>query len=171
MTASLLDDTFAHHIWATERLIDASASLTPEQLQTPAPGTYGSIIATFRHLVSSDGWYFSFFGEQPAPIEEEADTSLAELRAANAANGAAWMALLATGPDGEADVVEHGDGWDFHAPVGFRLAQVVHHGTDHRSQVCTALTSLGITPPEIDVWDMGWSQGRLSETEPTVVSA
>ena len=25
------------------------------------------------------------------------------------------------------------------------LAQALHHGTDHRSQICTALTSLGIT--------------------------
>ena len=34
--------------------------------RTPAPGTYGSIIDTFRHLVSSDGWYLSFFREAPA---------------------------------------------------------------------------------------------------------
>jgi uncharacterized damage-inducible protein DinB len=34
-----------------------------------------------------------------------------------------------------------------------RLAQVVHHGTDHRSQIATALTTLGVTPPEMDVWE------------------
>ena len=32
MTASLFDDAMAHHIWATERLIDACSDLTPEQL-------------------------------------------------------------------------------------------------------------------------------------------
>lgn len=160
MTASLLDDVFAHHVWATERLIDECAALTPEQLAAPAPGTYGSIIDTFRHLVSSDGWYLSFLREQPAPIDEEADVTLAELRSAITTNGAAWKELLAAGPDGEADIVEHGDGWDFHSPLGFRLAQVVHHGTDHRSQICTALTSLGLTPPEIDVWAFGEATGR-----------
>jgi uncharacterized damage-inducible protein DinB len=56
------------------------------------------------------------------------------------------------------------DGSQSHAPAGVRLAQVIHHGTDHRSQVCTGLTALGITPPEIDVWDYARSQGRLSET-------
>ena len=160
MTASLLDDAFAHHIWATERLIDECAKLTPEQLATPAPGTYGSIISTFRHLVSSDGWYLSFFREQPAPIDEEAQTTLAELRSAITTNGAAWKALLAAGPDGEADIVERGEGGSFHAPLGFRLAQVVHHGTDHRSQICTALTSLGLEPPEIDVWAYGEATDR-----------
>ena len=59
----------AHHIWATERLIDACAALTPEQLRTPAPGTYGSIIDTFRHLVSTDGWYLTFFRDWTNAID------------------------------------------------------------------------------------------------------
>ena len=61
MAGSLLDDAFAHHIWATGRLIDACADLSPDQLAASAPGTYGSVIATLRHLVSSDRWYVSFF--------------------------------------------------------------------------------------------------------------
>ena len=44
--------------------------------------------------------------------------------------------------------------------------RLIHHGSDHRSQVCTALTSLGLTPPPIDVWDLAESQGRLVEVPP-----
>ncbi len=33
-------------------------------------------------------------------------------------------------------------------------------GTDHRSQVCTALTSLGVEPPDIDVWAYARESGR-----------
>ena len=55
------------------------------------------------HLVSSDGWYLSFFREQPAPIDEETEASLAELRAAITTNGVAWMALLAGDLDPEQD--------------------------------------------------------------------
>lgn len=160
MTVSMLSDAMAHHVWATERLIDECASLTPAQLVTPCPGTYGSILGTLRHVVSSDGWYLSFFREQPAPIDEEADVSLAELRSAIERNGAAWTEVLARQSDPEEDVPEQGDGWEFHAPAGFRLAQVIHHGTDHRSQVCTVLTSLGITPPEIDCWAYGEATNR-----------
>lgn len=157
---SLLTDAFAHHTWATERMIDACSDLTREQLRAPAPGTYGSIVDTFRHVVGSDGWHLSFFRDQPAPIDEGADVSLAELRSANTSNGAAWMEIIAGQLDAEAEVVEHGDGWDFHAPLGLRLAQVLHHGTDHRSQVCTALTSFGLAPPGVDLWRFGETTGR-----------
>ncbi len=139
--------------------------MTPAQLATPASGTYGSILETLRHLVSTDCWYLTFFRDEPAAIEEGAETSLPELRAAILGNGIAWMALLAGDPDGERDIVEHGDGWDFHSPLGFRLAQVVHHGTDHRSQVCTALTGLGIEPPAIDLWAYGEATARTRGVE------
>ena len=160
MTATLLDDAMAHHTWATERVLDACADLTGDQLRSSVPGTYGSILGTLGHLVGSDGWYLTFFRDRPNPIDEEAEVTLDELHLANRANGEAWLEILATGPDGELDMVEHGEGWDFHSQLGFRLAQVIHHGTDHRSQICTALTALGIEPPVIDVWAYGEATGR-----------
>ena len=157
---TLLDDAIAHHVWATERTIDVCAELTDEQLNRPTPGTYGPIIGTLRHLVSTDGWYLTFFRDVQNRVAEDAPATLAELRAAIGANGRDWAEILAGNPDGETDTVEDGDGWRFHAPTGFRLAQVIQHGTDHRSQICTALTSLGIEPPEIDLWAYGEATGR-----------
>jgi uncharacterized damage-inducible protein DinB len=99
--------------------------------------------------------------ERAARIDEEGDAGLAQLRAAMTSNGPLWLELVASALDPDTDVVEIGDtGWEFHAPIGIRLAQVVHHGTDHRSQVCTALTSLGVTPPAVDVWDFADVTGR-----------
>jgi uncharacterized damage-inducible protein DinB len=92
--------------------------------------------------------------------------SLAGLRSVMTRNGTASMELLAGEIDPDADVVEHGDGWEFHAPAGLRLAQVIQHGTDHRSQICTALTNLGVTPPEIDLWSFGEATGRAREVRP-----
>jgi len=160
MTASLLGDAFAHHLWATERVIDACAELTPEQLATPVPGTYGSIIDTLRHLVGADRWYLSFFRDGTEAIDEQSDIGLADLRSAMASNAPAWTAVLAGELDADDDVVERGEDWEFHTPLGLRLAQVVHHGTDHRSQVCTALTSLGVAVPDIDLWAWGEAAGR-----------
>lgn len=168
MSGSLLHDAFAHHLWATERLIDACGELDAQQLNTPVPGTYGSIIATLRHIVSADRWYLSFHppGAELEEVDDEnTDLGLDELRSAMRTNGAAWTELLAGELDADSDVPQIGDGWEFHAPLGFRLAQVIHHGTDHRSQVCTALTSLGLAPPEIDVWAYGEATNRTREVE------
>ena len=164
MPASVLADGFAHHVWATDRLLEACAALSPEQLQAPAPGAYGSVAATLRHLVATDVWYLTFFPvEQPPAIDENAEVSLDDLRAAIARNGPLWSSVVAAAVDGDEAIVEHGDGWEFHSPLGLRLAQALHHGTDHRSQVCTALTSFGIEPPEIDLWAYGWAAERTRE--------
>ena len=73
--------------------------------------------------------------------------------------------MLRTQGGAYSDVVAHRpDGTHGHAPLGIRLSQVVHHGTDHRSQVCTALTILGIEPPAIDVWDYGETLGVVFDT-------
>lgn len=162
MSSSLLSDAFAHHAWATQELIDSCSTLTEAQLGTLVLGTYGTIIDTFRHIVQSDSWYLSFFsGKQHVIPDDLLETlGLAELRSAMTRNAAAWTRVLASEIDPDAVVVESGEGWELHSPMGIRLAQVVHHGTDHRSQVCTCLTSLGLTPPEIDVWAYGRASGR-----------
>jgi len=36
-----------------------------------------------------------------------------------------------------------------------------YHGTEHRSQVSTILTSIGVTPPWLDGWAYGQARGRL----------
>jgi uncharacterized damage-inducible protein DinB len=37
-------------------------------------------------------------------------------------------------------------------PVSLFLLQAVNHGTEHRSQIATVLTQLGVEPPEMDGW-------------------
>ena len=138
----MLEDAFGHHVWATLRLIDSCIALDPDQLGTTVPGTYGSILETLRHLVGADSWYlFVMTGERTPQIDED-HMDIPELRAAMEADGAAWSALLAEDPDPDHVVVgRHKDGSETHAPMGIRLAQALHHGTDHRSQICTALTN------------------------------
>jgi uncharacterized damage-inducible protein DinB len=168
MTRSMLDDAFGHHVWATLRLIDACAALPPEQLETSVPGTYGSILDTMRHLVGADVAYLALLSRgKVREIHEEA-MDLAALRAAMEANGPVWATLVAGDLDPDEVVTRHrSDGSSGSAPIGIRIAQVLHHGTDHRSQVCTALTALGTEPPAIDAWDFASSQDRLVETPPT----
>jgi uncharacterized damage-inducible protein DinB len=168
MSRSVLEDAFAHHVWATLRLVDACLPLSPQQLETPVEGTYGSILETVRHLVGADSSYlFSMTGGRTALIDED-HMALQELRAAMESHGAAWSGLLAQDLDPDAIVVRHrDDGSETHAPMAIRLAQALHHGTDHRSQICTVLTTLGVEPPAIDAWDFGAQDGRVVEVPPT----
>jgi uncharacterized damage-inducible protein DinB len=168
MSSSLLEDAFAHHVWATLRLVDVCLALSPEQLATEVPGTYGSILETQRHLVGADSSYLFVLSGGRTPVIDEDHMGLPELRAAMEANGAAWSRLMSEDLNPDAVFVRHrDDGSETHAPIGIRLAQALHHGTDHRSQICTALTTFGVEPPGIDVWDFGVQDGRVGEVPPT----
>jgi uncharacterized damage-inducible protein DinB len=118
--------------------------------------------------VGADSSYlFTLTGGRVPRIDEER-MDLTELRAVMVANGAAWSDLCGQALDADTVLTRrHDDGWVTDAPVGIRLAQALHHGTDHRSQICTALTTLGIEPPGIDVWDYGEQVGRVVETQPS----
>jgi uncharacterized damage-inducible protein DinB len=168
MSATLLEDAFAHHVWATLTLIDTCLELSPEQLGSTAPGTYGSILDTMRHLVGADASYLFVTTGGRTPQIDEDSMDLPELRAVMERHGPAWSELLAQDPDPGVVLVRHrDDGSETHAPMSIRLAQVLHHGTDHRSQICTVLTTLGIEPPFIDVWDYGHLDGRVVEVPPS----
>ena len=157
-------DAFGHHIWATLRVIEVCTSLNQDQLASPVPGTYGSILHTMRHIVGSDAWYLFVISEGRVPQIDEETMDLDELRVAIVDHGAGWSSILGEGRDPGTEIVAHRqDGSTSHAPLGIRLAQALHHGTDHRSQICTGLTALGLEPPDIDVWAFGEEAGRVFE--------
>jgi uncharacterized damage-inducible protein DinB len=168
MSNSVLKDAFAHHVWATLRLVDACLALSPQQLETAVPGTYGSILDTVRHLVGADSSYLFVTSGERTPLIDEDHMGLPELRATMEGHGGAWSRLVRGDVDPDAVLVRHrDDGSETRAPMSIRLAQALHHGTDHRSQICTALTTLGAEPPLIDVWDFGLQDGRVVEVLPT----
>jgi uncharacterized damage-inducible protein DinB len=146
---SLMRDAFEHHVWATLRLLDACVPLDTKQIATAVPGTYGSIIDTLRHVVGADSRYlFDMTGDAARRIEEH-EMDLRALRDAMRTDGEAWGVLLTSNPE-PGQVVSEVYGYGRDVPIEIRLAQVLHHGTEHRSQICTALTTLGIEPPWID---------------------
>ena len=128
MTRSLLADPFAHHVWATLRLIDSCLALSPEQLATGVPGTYGSILETMRHTVGADASYLSVLSAGRFPVIDEDRMDLGELRSVMEASGPAWSWLLAQDLDPDVVVVRlRDDRSESHAPVGIRFAQALHH--------------------------------------------
>jgi uncharacterized damage-inducible protein DinB len=168
MSGSFLEPAFDHHLWATLRLIDACLDLIAEELETSVPGTRGPMLETLRHIVGSDGSdLFILTGDRAYDVDVER-MSLAEARVVMERNGSGWAELISGSldPDEVVREVDETDGYQRWAPVGFRLAGTLNHGTDHRSQVCTALTTLGIEPPKIDIMTFGLDIGRVAEKMP-----
>jgi len=165
MPRSPLTDAFAHHAWATLRLIETGESLDERQLQATAQGTYGSIIDTLRHVVASDRSYLALLSGGRVERVDDEHLTLADLRAVMVEDGPEWSRVIAELDDPDRIVVrEYPDGRVNRSPAGIRLAQVLHHGTDHRSQICTILTTLDIEPPDIDVWEFGVQDGRIIQS-------
>ena len=169
MNGALFEDAFAHHVWATTRLIDACLALNTKQLATAVPGAYGSILETMRHLVEGDSDYLSIMTGDRTHVIGTEHMDLPELRVVMENDGALWSGLLAHDLDPNAMVkeIDADDGFERDATTGVRLAQALHHGTDHRSQICTALTALGVDPPGIDAWTYGLQASRVVEVLPT----
>ncbi|TMK56626.1 MAG: hypothetical protein E6G54_09095 [Actinobacteria bacterium] len=139
MTRSPLEDAFAHHVWATTRLIDRCLALSPEQLETGVPGTYGTIIETMRHLVAGDSDYLSIMTGDRAHLVEADHMDLPELRVAMENHGVLWSELLAKDidPDVMVHEVDEDDGYERDAAIGIRprhrcLELRGASGSDHR---------------------------------------
>ena len=170
MAGSLMRDAFAHHTWATKRLVEACRELTPEKLTTEVRGTYGSVLETLRHIVADDWFYLGVLcGRSPRLKSEPSTTDIAELSAAVDILGADWADLLAGNLDPEAMVkeVDPEDGFQRKTTLGVHLAQALHHGNEHRAQICTAFTVLGVEPPDVSVFRFALETGRSTEVLPS----
>lgn len=160
-----LIDGFRHNAWATGEVLAACSDLTQEQLDSAVAGTYGSIFATLRHLVSSEaGYYRRLSGEEPewyARERETDDVTLADLVAFNNELEQRWLRFLATPFDAERMFVyDWEDGNVRDVPAGVVLVQALHHANEHRTQACTTLTSIGATAPELGVWEWAEASNR-----------
>ena len=161
MNGALLE-AFRHNSWATRQLLASCRDLSEEQLVASATGTYGSIRATFSHLVLSDGRYLRrLAGAAPAWVDRPEDAVLDELAAWAEEVGQLWERLLSEPVDPERVVVV--DDGALEVRAGIIVAQALHHGNAHREQICAILTSQGIEPPDIQPWEYAWATGRIWE--------
>lgn len=167
---SPLAAAFAHHAWATARLLEACQSVPQDKLETPVPGAFGSLLDTLRHYISSDSFYLEIIDGGASHHESAREFDLAGLARHAEATGRDWQAFL-TRPDLDPDVNQHevdpDDGYTRDAPLGVRLMQALHHGHEHREQCCLALAALGFEPPDLSGWAFGAATGLVQEVGPS----
>jgi uncharacterized damage-inducible protein DinB len=161
--ASVLRDAFERHTWATLRLLDHLEALDAGTITEGVPGTYGPILETLSHLVNADGRYLERLEHPVLPDYEPGPPEpIGELRTRVQALASRWEAALGRLESGTlvARIDRSAtDGWVVDPAETLLLLQALHHGDDHRAQVCSTLGALGLEVPDLDVWSF-WEDRR-----------
>jgi uncharacterized damage-inducible protein DinB len=156
---------FHHHEWATLTLIDLCAGLPPDVQSATVPGTHGSIKATLIHLVAADQRYLRRMLDGQAAdreVREDGGLRLAELREPFEQQARGWQQVLdRLGTLNVTLPAEPEEGWpEIPHAENLLLLQAIHHGNDHRTQVCTILGAFGRDVPDLAGWGY-WEATRL----------
>jgi len=154
-----LDHVLRHNTWANGTLLEFCRDLDPARLEDKAPGTYGTLYGTLQHLVGAEQWYVQLLTGDlvGARIRRNERHALDELASIAAAMGARELDVAASDDPDRQIVMDEGKGP--RTTVGVIVAQLVHHGNEHRTQVTTILGSNGIDPPAVSAWGYGRAAG------------
>jgi uncharacterized damage-inducible protein DinB len=148
-----LVDFYRHNQWANLRLLDACAQLSDEQLTASARGTYGRISDLLVHVLrAEDGYLARVTGRQPEDrLTVGTFPGIETLRAHARRSGEGLLAVAAVAdPAQVVRGIYRGEPDDL--PLMVPLMQAINHATDHRSQIATVPSQIGVEPPELDVW-------------------
>ena len=159
----LLIEAFRYNKWANLHLLDVCATLTDEQLQLTAPGTYGTIASTFFHLLAAEQRYLKRLGGGEPQITERdgAFPGIAALREHAVRSGDQLIEVAPRVSPDEAREAKFSDGL-FNLHSGVVVIQALHHGNDHRTHICTILGHNGLTYGDMDVWAYGEAIGAIT---------
>jgi uncharacterized damage-inducible protein DinB len=161
MADQVLERIFEHNNWANGRILEACVALTDAQLDAaPHAATKGTIRETLTHLVTAQRGYLALL---TLPVEARpVDPVAFEALGASAAQSGDGLLALARGEPaaGGTERLRTRDGYLVEPWVV--MVQVIDHATEHREQIKSMLTALGVTPPDIDGWTHGAAMGALS---------
>ena len=160
MNENFLAKIFEHNNWANQQIIEACYALGGEQLDAePHSATKWTIRRTLVHMVSSQE---SYLRTLTLPLEERLHprtVPFAELEESARLSGEGLLALASGEQKPFEARLRTRDG--HYAESWVVMLQVINHATEHREQIKSMLSALGVTPPDIDGWDYGIATSAL----------
>jgi uncharacterized damage-inducible protein DinB len=163
--ASVLTKLFQHNLWANLKLLDFCNRLSDEQLDAMAVGCFGSIRATLVHIADAEVDYVHMATGKPSivplPIEQFPGFSVLKDCARWAGEG--LLALAKEARVGTTVHVEYPQEPVYEFPLDSFIVQIINHSTEHRAQIATIITQLGIEPPAMSGWKFMREMGELRE--------
>ena len=165
VSASALRTLIDYTAWASQRLVEAAARLSPDELNRDFQTADRSVLETLVHVFAADRLWLSRLAGGPNPgFISDADRSLAVLQndwPALHQRGKQWADGL-TDDQALREVAYHDmKGRPWSQPLWQLVLHVVNHGTHHRGQVSGFLRTLGHTPPALDLVFFYRERGRL----------
>jgi len=152
MTENILQKFFEHNLWANLQILQACAGLTAEQLDAePQSATKGTIRTTLTHLVEAEQGYLADLIGEKSRFQLENFTSFSELETALHYSGEGFLVLARDASDAHLSTPVHTEG-GYTIQPWVLLVQAVNHASEHREQIKSMLSSLGVKPPRIDGW-------------------
>lgn len=155
VSADALRSHLAYTAWASRRLVEAAARLSPEELKRDFQTADHSVLGTLVHVFAADRIWLARLSRTPRPgFVSDSDYSLAVLQNDWPVLHRRWQewARGLADPDIAADM-EYVDtkGTHWSLPLWQLVLHVVNHGTHHRGQVSGFLRIMGYTPPPLDL--------------------
>jgi len=145
-TSDPLEILLAHDAWATRKLLDAAAKLTPEQFHQRFEMGPGSVHDTLTHILGAMRAWSDMLAARPMrPRPEGARRTVAELDAMLDQSAADFAACVRALPLSET-ITRIRDGKSYTFTRGAVLVHVATHGTHHRAQCLNMLRHLGVQP-------------------------
>jgi len=146
------EDALRYNRWANVKLLDSCARLKPAQLELTSPGTYGTIAATFAHIVGAEQRYLRrLAGTTPTFSEKDPFPGIAALRELAGHSGDALLEAAGRLQPDDTTQVDF-DGEMAQMRKSLIVVQAIHHGNDHRTHICTILGSHSVPFDDIQVW-------------------
>ena len=157
MTEHILVRLFEHNNWANSQMIEACVALPDEQLDAaPQSAALGTIRLTLFHLVVAQHGYLALL-TLPFEARIRATPSFGELQQVARISG---EGLLALARDEHSDHLKTQlrtkDGYVVEPWVV--MVQAINHATEHREQISSMFSALGVTPPAMH----GWAYGEVA---------
>ncbi|MCC6455736.1 MAG: DinB family protein [Caldilineaceae bacterium] len=163
---SVLTKLFAHNAWANLKLLDFCEGLSDEQLDATAVGGFGTIRDTLLHIAGAEVSYVSRVnGRLPAQPFARDEFPGFELLKDTVRWSSDELLQLALSAREDTLVRERWERWRCEYTLASLIVQAINHATEHRAQIATIITQLGMEPPDMSGWSYMNETGEFKEFE------